>query len=70
LLELYKVQFYDNKRKKQLKYWSLLFYLQNSYNNIEENYRKSIVVDEIPCIVNIVDTAGQVCYYFYLITLM
>ncbi|KAG4094927.1 ras family-domain-containing protein [Neocallimastix lanati (nom. inval.)] len=26
---------------------------------IEENYRKSIVVDEIPCIVNIVDTAGQ-----------
>jgi len=26
----------------------------------EENYRKSIVVDEIPCIVNIVDTAGQV----------
>ena len=70
MLELYKVQFYDNKRKKQLKYWSLLFYLQNSYNNIEENYRKSIVVDEIPCIVNIVDTAGQVCYYFYLIKLM
>lgn len=26
----------------------------------EENYRKSITVDDSPCVVNIVDTAGQV----------
>ena len=36
--------------------------LVREYLRIEENYRKNVVVDNVPCTAYIIDTAGQVLF--------